>query len=141
MDYLLPPAEYDQVRQVIDVKLDARQLPDTTITQQVFLGAAQDELVRRYPTAAAATGENLERVRRALVYLTAARLCPAVVRLTTVSVQAQGMSYTRATFDPEERAAALRALAEVELTALQSPTDNTTARPRMFTVASGQRGR
>lgn len=125
---------------MVDVKLDARQLPDGVVTEQGFLGAAQDELLRRYPTAASATGDDRARMQRALIYLTAARLAPAIVRLTTITSQAQGASYTRETYDPAVRSAELRALAEIELAALLGE-GQTASRPTLFSVASGQRGR
>ena len=138
---ILTALDYPAIRAALDVSLNAQQLPDATIAQDVFLGAAEADLLRRVPTAAAMTGNDLARVKRALVWLTAAYLAPSVVRITSLSIQTRDLSYSRQTFDPEAKARELRSRAEGEIGMLVSPAAATPARPTMFTLATGGRGR
>lgn len=138
---ILSSAEYPAIRAALDVGLNAQQLPDATIGQDIFVGAAEAELLRRVPDAASKTGDDLKRVKRALVWLTAALLAPSVVRITSLSVQTRDLSYSRQTFDPDEKAAELRSRAESEIAMLLTPNEATPSRPTMFTVAAGYRGR
>lgn len=138
---ILTSADYPAVRAALDVALNEQQLPNATIGQDIFVGAAEAELLRRVPTAASMTGSDLARVKRALVCLTAALLAPSVVRITSMSIQTRDLSYSRHTFDPEEKAAELRSRAETEIGMLLTPGAATPARPVMFAVAPGYRGR
>jgi hypothetical protein len=138
---ILTALDYPAIRAALDVGLNAQQLPDATIAQGIFLGAAEDELLRKVPGAATMTGDDLARVKRALVWLTAAYLAHSVVRLTSISIQTRDLSYSRQTFDPDAKAAELRARAGVEIAALVTPSAVAPARPTMFTLAGGGRGR
>lgn len=138
---ILSAADYPAIRAALDVGLNATQLPDATIAQGIFLGAAEDELLRKVPGAETMTGDDLARVKRALVWLTAAYLAHSVVRLTSVNIQTRDLSYSRQTFDPDAKAAELRARAGVEVAALVTPSATVPARPTMFTLAGGGRGR
>ncbi len=137
---ILTALDYPAIRAALDVSLNAQQLPDATIAQDVFLGAAEAELLQRVPTAASMTGGDLARVKRALVWLTAAYLAHSVVRITSLSVQTRDLSYSRQTFDPDEKAAELRARAGAEIAALVTPSATAPGRPTMFTLAGGRRG-
>lgn len=137
---ILTSLDYPAIRAALDVDLNAQTLPDATIGQDIFLGAAESELLRRVPTAAAMTGNDLARVKRALVWLTAAYLAHSVVRVTSMSVQTRDLSYSRQTFDPDEKARELRSRAEGEIGMLVAPTAATPARPTMFTTVGGRRG-
>lgn len=138
---ILTTNDYPAVRAALDVGLNEQQLPNATIGQDIFVGAAEAELLRRVPTAASMTGSDLARVKRALVCLTAALLAPSVVRITSMSIQTRDLSYSRQTFDPDEKAAELRSRAETEIGMLLTPSAATPARPVMFAVAHGYRGR
>lgn len=138
---ILTALDYPAIRAALDVGLNATQLPDATIAQSIFLGAAEDELLRKVPGAATMTGDDLARVKRALVWLTAAYLAHSVVRLTSVNIQTRDLSYSRQTFDPDAKAAELRTRAGVEVAALVTPSATVPARPTMFTLAGGGRGR
>lgn len=138
---ILSDTDYPAIRAALDVGLNAQQLPDAIIEQDIFLGAAEAELVRRVPDAASKTGEDLKRVKRAAVWLTAALLAHSVVRITSMSIQTRDLSYSRQTFDPDEKAAELRSRAEAEIAMLLTPTAATPARPTMFALATGSRGR
>jgi hypothetical protein len=132
---ILSSADYPAVRAALDASLNPQQLPDATIAQDIFVGAAEAELLRRVPDAASRTGDELKRVKRALVYLTAALLAHSVVRLTSVSIQTRDLSYSRQTFDPDEKAAELRGRAETEISGLIAPGETTSSMPTMFTLA------
>jgi hypothetical protein len=140
MPNLLTVAVYPQIRAVLDTSLDAATLPDKTIESDVYVGAAWDEVIERYPTADSETNTaTLNRLRRAAIYLAAARLAPAVVRITSLSVSVQGSSYSKQIFDPTKRADELRALAESELDQIDTPGE--LSRPTMFSYAAGTRGK
>jgi hypothetical protein len=139
---ILDSTSYPAVRAALDVALLESNLPDATIGLDIYEEAAIQDVVNIYPTAAAETvAANQTRITRAAIYFCAARLAPAVVRITSLNVATRDMSYSRQTFDPDERAAELRALAEAELAAILEPAEETPSRPTMFTVASGTRGR
>ena len=137
---ILSSADYPAIRAALDVSLTAQQLPDATIAQDIFEGAAEADVIKRVPTAESLTGNDLARVKRAAVWLTAAYLAPSVVRLTSLSVQTRDLSYSRQTFDPDEKAAELRARAEREFGMLLAPAAVTPSRPTMFTTVGGRRG-
>lgn len=139
---MLATSDYPAVREVLDVSLTAANLPDATIERSVYKTAAIADVVERYATAVSETDAAKQaRLTRAAIYFCAARLCPAVVRITSLSVTARDMSYSRQTFDPEERAAELRAEAEAEIAEIVEPEEETPNRPTMFAVASGTRGK
>lgn len=140
MPAILSSAEYPAIRAALDVSISSNDLPDTVIGQTIFLAAAESELVDRVPTAAAMTGENLARVKRILIWLTAAYLAGSVVRITSMTVQTRDLSYSKAIFDPEKKAAELRARAEVEISLLTTPEASNPGMPTMFTRATGTRG-
>ncbi len=137
---ILTSVDYPAIRAALDTELTAQQLTDAAIEQDIFLGAAEAQLLARVPTAASMTGEDGKRVKRALIWLTAAMLAHSVVRVTTMSIQTRDMSYSRQTFDPDEKAAELRRRAEVEIGALLEPAETRTRAP-VFTLAPGSRGR
>lgn len=140
---ILSSTEYPAIRAAIDVQLDASSLPDGIIGLDIYIGAADDDVLEIDPTAESRTGDELVLVKRAAIFFAAARLCPAVVRLTSVSAQARDISYARATFDPEQRAEELRNKARETLDQLVDATTDPPSlarRPTMFAVASGRRG-
>jgi len=137
---LLTVDDFPAIRAALDSSLDASTLPNKIIDEDIYIGAAWDEVLERYPTAESETDATvLTRLRRAAIYFAAARLAPVVVRITSLSVSVQGVNYSKPVFDPAKRAAELRALADAELDAILTPGE--LSRPTMFAVASGQRGR
>lgn len=137
---ILSAADYPAIRAALDTSLDTSALPDQTIALDIYQGAAEREVKERDPDWAARTGTDALRLRAAAVFLTAARLTSAVIRVTSVNVQSRDLSYSRPVFDPAEKAAQLRALAEQELAALVTPNAATSGRPTMFSLASSRRG-
>lgn len=140
MTTLIVTEDYDEVRAALDVSLSKAELPDSVIAQRIYEGAALAELIDRYPDAETETDEDIiERLRRALVFLIAARLAPAVVRITAITITRGDVNFSRQTFDPKERAEELRALADLELAEILEPSATSYARPTMFTKATGGR--
>lgn len=138
---LLSSAQYPAIRAAIDVKLAATDLPDAVIALDIYKGAAIQDVLARDPSAESRTGDAEVHVTSAGIYFCAARLCPAVVRVTSLSVSTRDLNYSRQTFDPEQRAAELRALADTELARVLEPSEDTPSRPTMFTIAAGTRGK
>lgn len=139
---ILPPSNYDAIRAALDVSLTEKNLRNEIIGQEIYAPAAKADVIERVSDAESKTGTDLERVRRAAILFCAARLAPAVVRITSVNIQTRDASYSRRTFDPEKRAEELRGLAEQELAeVIDSTTAETAHKPTMFTVAAGTRGK
>lgn len=134
---VLSAADFPAVRAVLDVSLDTATLPDATLSQPVYLQAAEAELLALDPLVATRVGTEGERVKRAGIYLLAARVAPAIPRLTGEGFE--DYRYQTEAMDWERRADHLRALARAEIALLlaQAATDR---RPTIFTVATGDRG-
>lgn len=140
MTALLTPADYETIRKAIDVDLDDVKLPDNVISKSIYERAAINDVLELHPTAEAETGNNLWRVKNAAIFFCAARLCPVVVRITSLTIQARDLNYSKPVFDPATRAAELRGLANQEISEVLTPTE-AAARPTMFARAPGYRGR
>jgi hypothetical protein len=135
---ILSNLDYPDVRAALDSDLSENDLPDTFINRKIFAPAAIQDVLDRDPDAATRTGDDGDRVKRAAIYFCAARLAPTVVRLTSLNVQTRDMSYQKPVFDPDERAAQLRNMAEEELAGVLNIDP---ARPEFFSVARGTRGK
>lgn len=138
---ILTALDYPQIRAVLDVSLTSTQLPDDTIGMDIFVGRAEADVLALDPDAETRTGADLQHIKNAAIYFTAALLCPTVVRITSMTAQTRDLAYTRQAFDPEERAAELRALAVAEVTAVLTPDDTTPNRPTVFARATANRGK
>jgi hypothetical protein len=142
---ILTSAQYPEVLAALDSRLtggSGGDVPDSMLDRSIYSKAAIQDVLDRHSTAAAETNETKqERITRAAVYFCAARLAPAVVRITSLTVQTRDASFSRQTFDPTKRAAELRQMAEEELAEVLTPSEETPHRPTMFTVARGYRGR
>lgn len=134
---LLTSADYPAIRAALDTSLDATLLPDAIIALPTFLGAAELEVAQRDPAAGTRTGDDLARVKLAVVYLCAANLAPSVPRLT--SSDAGDSRFTLAVADWEALAQILRGRADEQLRIVLG---NGTGRGGgHFGLARGQRGR
>jgi len=138
---ILSSTDYPSIRAALDVDLDSSNLPDSTIALDIYSGAADQLVYNRDPSADSRTGDDADRIKRAAIYFCAALLAPVVVRITSLAVQTRDVSYSRPVFDPAERAAELRALAEAEIDEVLTPTEEAPGRPTMFDTAAGTRGR
>lgn len=139
---ILSSADYAEIRAAISTHLTDTDLPDAVIAQDAFIGAAEQEVLDRYPDAGSAAGEAAERVRRAAIYLTAARLAPATVVITSLSAQGRDLNYSVQPYDPDARQQELRGYADAELLAIVRPTERAPRRFSMFSTAgAGQDSR
>ena len=139
---ILTSTEYPAVLAALDTKLTDAHIPDTLLDQTIYKDAAIQDVTDVYPAAASETdADNQTKITRAAIYFCAARLAPAAVRITSINVNTRDMSFSRKVFDPAERAAELRAMAQDELADILTPSDETPNMPTMFTVAPGYRGR
>lgn len=141
MTDLITSAEYPAIRAALDTELDSDKLPDSIIALSIYKEKARQDVLKRDPDAESRTGDKFTHVQNAAIYLCAALLAPAVIRVTSVNVQGRDLSYQRRIWDPADKAAELRELAEQELAAVLTPTDDTPGMPTMFTVAGGTRGK
>lgn len=137
---ILSSTEYPAIRAALDTELDSNSLPDATIALNIYQAAADQDVIDRDPDAESRTGTEAARILRAAIYFCAARLTSAVIRITSLSIQARDMNFSKQTFKPEEKAAELRKLAEIELGEVLTPTDTSPNMPIMFAVATGRRG-
>lgn len=141
MAQIIESDSYPAIRMAIDSTLNATQLSDELIGMDIYHGASEREVKKRVSTWASATGDDLLRLKAAVIFLTAARLCYVVTRVTSLSVQARDVSYSKAIFKPEERAEYLRRMAEDELSEVLEPSETDSNRPEMFRRISGTRGK
>lgn len=137
---LLTASSYPAIRAAIDLALDSESLPDATIALPIFLDAADLVLKARDPQWATRTGDALTHLTNAAIYLTAARIAPAMVRLLG-ETYSSGYRYQLAAVDWDARAAALNAAADGALDAVLDVGNATSDRPTRFALASGRRGR
>jgi hypothetical protein len=145
-EILAQPEDYPAVLAALDSRLTGGDgqgdVPDSLLDLPIYAPAAIQDVLDRYPTAASELDvTKQQRITRAAIYFCAARLAPAVVRLTSLTVTTRDLAYSREVFDPEKRAAELRQMAEEELSEVLDPEEVTPNRPTMFTVARGYRGR
>lgn len=136
---LVEPQEFNQIRAALDVTLSAADLPDSVIALPLYLGAADAEIKRRDPAWATRDESALALLRRAVIYLTAASLAPAVPELTQERYP-EGYSYARAS-SYVKRGAELRQLAEQQIAIVLAPSAPAElSMPTFFGAATGRRG-
>jgi hypothetical protein len=140
---ILDSVDYPAIRAALDITLGTTSLPDETIEQSIFLGAAESQILQQDPQAETRTGTAREHVRNAAILLCAALIAGSMVsRVTTESLPGGGYSHGRPAVDWTKRAEELRGRSEQELAQVITPSAPKTAeRPTMFTVVSGTRGR
>ena len=138
---LLTQNDYPAIRAALDVGLSAAQVPDALLARPVYHPAAEAEVLRRLPVAESdLTAPQRERARRVAMFLTAALLAGALPTITQTDFA--DLSVRRQVPNAAERAATLRAQAEVELAALiEELGEVDTSIPMFFTLAPGYRGR
>lgn len=141
MALFVDTSDFPTIRALIDVSITPHDLSDDIIKSEVFLAAAEQEVLGLDPDAATRTGEDQQRIKRAVMYFTAANLVPSVVRITSQTVNVRDSSFSRQTFDVSEKVAELRGKAFGEISAVIDPDEDTPARPTMFTTVPGYRGR
>lgn len=129
---ILTSADYPAIRAAIDVNLTDQQLPNTTIGLTIYQDAADADVLELHPTAEDETGNNATRVTRAAIFFCAARLIPAVVRLTSVTTQSRDLSYARLLYDPDKFIDKLKNMAVAEINEVLTPSAETPERPTMF---------
>lgn len=139
---ILTSDDYGAIRAAIDTSLDATVLPNSIIGLSIYVGAAELEVVARDSQAASRTGDAATHIKNAAIYLTAARLAPAVPQISGETTVGRH-TYTRKFQDVDEQIANLRAMAESELAAASDSTVSpaTPQVPTFFGRACGGRGK
>lgn len=134
---LLTVADHDAIRGAIDARLTARDLSDAVLSAEIYRPAADAEVQRRDPAWATRAGAQREALRRAAIYLCAAKLCPVAPVLTSETVSR--WSGSREPIDLSARARELRGMVEIELaTVLQA--DGQLVAPVIAIAAPGRWG-
>jgi len=138
---LLTTSDYPAVRAALDTSLDDGDLPDGIIGLSIYQGRAEAFVLRRDPLAQTRTGADAQHVKNAAIFLTAGYLAPALPAVISDDYGDHRMQ--RKPMDWIARGQLLTQRGEAELDVLLLPPALlvTSARPRMFTVASGSRGR
>jgi hypothetical protein len=143
---VLTPVYYDAVRQAIDASLDSNALSDAVIENIIYGPAAESEVLSRDPLAL--TYENTDPVRwafvtRAVILITAARICPALPNLVSEALGDYHLSLKAP--DLLERSATLRSMANRELSAYLNDAINlrgtVTPLPSVWLARGGGRAR
>lgn len=142
MTALITEADYQTIRQAIDITIDENMLPGDVIALPIYEAAAIRQVIDRHPTAESETGDNLKRVKNAAALFCAALIAPAMTgkMVNSLSTSTRDLNFSRPPYNGEKRAAELRGLAEAEIAEVLEPADETHARPAMFALASGRRG-
>ncbi len=138
---IIESGDYPSIRAAIDLELDTNSLPDAKIALDIFSGAADQDVLERDPDAESRTGEDANRVTRAAIFFCAARLVPVVMRTVSLSATTRDLSYTRKMSEIDARVNELKGQAVAEIDEVLDPDNDTASMPRMFTYASGDRGR
>lgn len=145
---ILTTADYPAVLAALDTLLTSAQVPDSLLDLPIYSEAAIQDVYDAYSAAGSAANPanetnaaNQTRITRAAIYYCAARLAPAVVRITSLQITTRDGSYSRQVFDPAKRAAELQAMAAEELADILEPSEETPNRPTVFALARGYRGR
>jgi hypothetical protein len=138
---ILTSADWPAVRDALDTELDTNSLLDATIARNIYSGAADQDVLALDPDAETRTGEDANRIQRAAVFFCAARLAPVVLRILNLSALTRDLRYSKPTFDPDERANELRGMAVEEINEVLVPGGLAESMPRMFSSASGTRGK
>lgn len=74
---------FDSIRRALDPEIDSEVLPDDVIADPVFLGRAAQKVVQLDPLATTRTGDQLEAIQMATIFLTAAFLAPVLSQVIT----------------------------------------------------------
>lgn len=127
---------YDSVRAALDTKLTEEDLPNSIVAMDIYAGAAELDVLARDPQAESRTDDDLKRVKNAAVYFCAARLAPAIPHLVETGDENNTWRWQQR--DWQARAQELRQLADESVNEVLT-TD--VVRPKVFSVASGRRGR
>lgn len=129
-----------EVRNALDLRLSVDNLPDEVIEQPIFRLEAEEAVLLADPAASTYMEGStaLDRVRRAVSYITAALIAPVLPNIT--QLQLGDSRFTWEKWDGAARAAQLRALAAAAL-ALNTETDGQVPFMTSFTTAPGYRGR
>lgn len=136
---ILEAADYPLVRAALGPRVTATDLPDATIENDLYLGAATDEVVARLPDAEDVAADDTpegRRVKRATAYLTAANVLARSPNVTAARFADTAISTPA---ERDERVAALRASAEDALGDLVTPGGGEPL--SLFWLVSGRRGR
>ncbi len=134
---VITAAEYPAARAALDVTLDATALPDSVLSQPVYVDAAEAELLRLDPDVATRTGDAQSAAKRAGALLLAALLAPAVPRVVRETMQ--DYAYQAEEVDWAQLATELRGRAQREVAGYLVHA-STATRPTLFARASGTRG-
>lgn len=136
---ILTPDDYDAVRAALDTTLDDELLPDSVIGLSIYVDAAELEIKRRDSDAESRTGDDAKRIKNATIYMVAALIAPALPRIVSETIGES--SYRRQDVDWQAVARDLRSRSDEELVRVIESDPVTSARPTIFSRATGQRGR
>lgn len=139
---LITPAEYPEIRAVLDTSLTSTQVPDAMIEYSIYLGRAEREIIGMYPSAQTVVTAGTDTaaiavIKRATIYLVAALLAPAIPRLLKEHLGIY--NYTRKMQELDEQVDYLRGMVESELSTIVDIAFSDII-PTLFTVARGNRG-
>ena len=136
----LTDSDYPEIRAAIQMGLGSSKVTDGIIAMSIYQGDAEDEVKRRVPNWATKLGED--RIRRAAIFLTAARIAPRMTEIIQADAINEAASWRKNATDWGAVAADLQKRADDLIAAVIA--EDVTTEPRtftFFTVASGTRGK
>lgn len=141
MPFELSQARYPEIRAALSPLLDDETLTDGTISFDIYAGRACAWVMQRDPGWASRTASEMAHLVSAAILRCASLIAPAMPNLTSEKF-GDGYQYGAAPVDWAARSAQLAAAADMEIASVLTPiTAMTPARPTLFAVASGRRGR
>jgi hypothetical protein len=129
---LIDGAAYESIRRAIDVRLDARSLPDAVIALPIYAGSGELDVRQRDPLLDERVGTDLAHARLAAIYFAAARLTPAVPDI--VQQTFMDYRYVKSPRDIEAQVSRLNSLGEGEMAAYLTGGDEAALYPMQHFV-------
>lgn len=131
------------VRAALDPRLLEKDLSDSVIALSIYSGAAKSEILRRFPTADQASGDDETNLNAAWALLTAAEIAPVLPRLVQVNFGIGAGGYRRNEINTDDLVSELRSKAERHLGNVVnvSEVEVELRIPTVFGRASGRRGK
>ena len=89
---ILSSADYPQVRAIIDPSLDENTLPDSILSMDIYQGRAESEVKSMDPDAETRTGEDLNKIKRAVILLMASYYLESLPDKTASKIETMSFS-------------------------------------------------
>ena len=90
---ILTTAYYGSIRKTIDFRMTADDIPDDVISLPIFAGSAELDVKAIVEDVDSLIGDDLDRVRNAMIYRAAYKLVPSIPQLIELSILSDREKY------------------------------------------------